>query len=254
MFSLVLFLTIGLLSNPNFLNAQAKEPAKPKEKTYPILLEEISPRFWVHVSFKEFNGTPYNSNGLVAISDSGILLVDTCWDNEQTEILLKKIKKKFKKDVTLAVITHAHVDRIGGIETLQKAGIPVTSIPIVSKFAVKAGFPAPQGTVDPKGDLMKIGDLQFEVFYPGPGHTVDNCTVWFPTEKIIFGGCLLKDTHSNFMGYIKEADLKAWPDSVRNLLKRYPHIKTAIPGHGKKGGIDVLHHTIKLIEKYNKNH
>lgn len=246
-FTIMALLSAVLIFSPSNLDAQSKKP-----KTYPVQLQKISPRFWVHVSFKEYNGTPFNSNGLVAVSDKGLVLVDTCWNNDQTQRLLKKLKKKFNKDVALAIITHAHIDRIGGIEVLQKESIPVISIPLVEKFAVKAGFTPPRGTADPLGQLKKVGDLQFEIFYPGAGHTIDNSTVWFPNEKVLFGGCILKEVGSRHMGYIKEADVHAWPGSVRKLLKRYPGIKIAVPGHGKWGGVDVLNHTIKLIEEYNK--
>ena len=32
-----------------------------------------------------------------------------------------------------------------------------------------------------------------EVFYPGPGHAPDNVVVWVGRERLLFGGCLLKD-------------------------------------------------------------
>jgi metallo-beta-lactamase class B len=32
-------------------------------------------------------------------------------------------------------------------------------------------------------------------------------------------------------------------------MEKYPEIKTVIPGHGDFGGIELLTHTIELVEK-----
>ncbi len=60
------------------------------------------------------------------------------------------------------------------------------------------------------------------IFYPGAGHTKDNVVVYFPKERILFGGCFIKDNKATGMGNIADADLAAWPGISRAHRGRIP--------------------------------
>jgi len=85
--------------------------------------------------------------------------------------------------------------------------------------------------------LFKASDGQlrdprgFEALFPGPGHTSDNIVIAFPDRDVVFGGCLVKSADAVDLGFTGDADLAAWPDSIRRLAKRYPTMKV-VPGHG----------------------
>ncbi len=85
-----------------------------------------------------------------------------------------------------------------------------------------------------------------EIFYPGPGHTIDNVVVWLPALNILFGGCFVKSLHSKSLGYVKEASINQWSQSIDTLIARYPSTKLVIPGHGMEGGQELLVHTHRL--------
>ncbi|MEI7587754.1 MAG: subclass B1 metallo-beta-lactamase, partial [Runella sp.] len=80
-------------------------------------------------------------------------------------------------------------------------------------------------------------------------HTVDNIVVWFPNEKVLYGGCLVKCMEAEDLGYIKEANLKAWPKTIRRLQKRYKNPRFIIPGHGDWRSGESLRHTLKLLKE-----
>lgn len=88
-----------------------------------------------------------------------------------------------------------------------------------------------------------------EAFYPGGGHTIDNIVVWLPKSKILFGGCLVRSLESKSLGYVGEAHIEQWSDSVKRVLAKYSEAKLVIPGHGKFGDIELLNHTEKLAEE-----
>lgn len=212
-----------------------------------VELSKIKDNIWLHTTYANYNGSRTPSNGLIAISSKGIILIDTPWNNAQTKELIKLTKSVFKKDITLALITHAHEDRIGGIDTLIENNIDVRSTSLTAKQAEKNGFKKPEPKLD--SDLIiDYGNINMEVFYPGEGHTVDNITVWFPQYKVLYGGCLIKSIDSTNIGNTSDANVKQWPISVKKVLEKYHEAKVVIPGHGKLGGVDSITHTLELLK------
>ena len=181
---------------------------------------------FVHRS-TDANGVP--SNGLVAVTERGLLLVDTAWTDAQTEAVLAWGDGRFHRPWLGAVITHDHNDRAGGLGALERRHIPVAALDLtVAKLAARGVhgvttlFLARDGAfVDPRG---------FEVFYPGPGHAPDNIVLRFP--GLVFGGCLVKSMVATDLGFTGAADLAAWPAAIKNVRARYTD-PVIVPGHGR---------------------
>ena len=95
---------------------------------------------------------------------------------------------------------------------------------------------------------LELGNKRVEVKYFGEGHTKDNIVGYFPVDSILFGGCLIKELSAE-KGNLEDANLTAWPETVKKLKQNYPEAKIIIPGHGKSGGTDLLDYTISLFRK-----
>lgn len=216
-----------------------------KDSNY-VELSKINDNVWVHTTYENYNGSRTPSNGMVVVSSKGLVLVDTPWNNEQTKELISLSKSIFKKDIAFAIITHAHEDRIGGIDTLIQNKIEVRSTGLTSKEAEKNGFKKPEPKLDSEPEIA-FGEINMEVFYPGEGHTVDNITVWIPQYKVLFGGCLIKALDSKSIGNTADANIKAWPFSLKKLSERYSTAEIVIPGHGSWGNLDLIKHTLELL-------
>jgi glyoxylase-like metal-dependent hydrolase (beta-lactamase superfamily II) len=242
---LVVWLALGVVG------AHAKPPAPPASGDDhavalgpDLTVRPIAKGFWLHVS-KDDQGR--GANGLIVQIQGGVLLVDTPWTNDQTERLLAHAKARIG-EVSEALVTHSHPDRMGGIATLLRHHVRTRSIDLtVAKAFGNAGgvpevlFSAAQELYrDPRG---------FEVYYPGPGHTVDNTVVWFPRARLLHGGCLVKSEDTGDLGYVAEADLAAWPSSIAKLKARYPQIAILVPGHGKVGTAAALDRTLELLRR-----
>ncbi|MEX5808276.1 MBL fold metallo-hydrolase [Citrobacter freundii] len=52
-----------------------------------------------------------------------MLLVDTAWTDDHTAQISNRIKQEINLPVALAVVTHAHQDKMGGMDALHAAGI-----------------------------------------------------------------------------------------------------------------------------------
>ncbi|MDP4090757.1 MAG: MBL fold metallo-hydrolase [Bacillota bacterium] len=145
-----------------------------------IELSKINDSIWVHTSYENYNGSRTPSNDLVAVTSKAIILVDTPWNNEQTKELLRLTKEVFNKDIVLAPLTHAHEDRIGGIDPLLENKIDVRSTELTAKDAEKRGYKKPQPTLD-KQPSITVGDTSLEVFYPGIGQSNVIC---YPVKRV----------------------------------------------------------------------
>lgn len=117
------------------------------------------------------------------------------------------------------------------IEKCKEVGLPIPS------RAFKDSL-----TVDFNGE-------QIDCRYFGAGHSFDNITVWIPSKKIFFGGCLIKSINSKGLGNLSDAIVNDWDLTVEKIIKEYPGIKTVITGHGDYGGMELLSHTIELVKK-----
>lgn len=213
-----------------------------------VELKKINDNIWLHITYSDYGGSRTPSNGVIAISDKGIVLIDTPWNNQQTKQLLKLVKETFQDEIKLAIVTHAHADRIGGIDTLLENNIEVRSTAETATEAEKAGYKKPQATLNSE-TAIEFGDLKLETYYPGPGHTFDNIVVWFPQYKVLYAACLIKSMSSTNLGNTEDADVQQWPVSAKKVLDRYSDAETVIPGHGDFGKIELVTHTIDLAKE-----
>ncbi len=241
-------------------------PAPPTERTAParaaapvnrgtwevspdLQVREIRPGVFLHTSWRPLaDGTRFPSNGLVVREGDGLLLVDTAWGEPATEQLLGWIDATLRLPVKRAIATHFHDDRLGGAPVLARRGVRLAAHPLTRELAEKQGLTVLldllAGLAEP-GSTATVGSA--EVLYPGPGHARDNVVVWLPESRVAFGGCMIRALAATGLGNVADADLPAWPDSVRRAAVRYGTAEVVVPGHGDPGGPELFDHTLKLL-------
>ncbi len=215
-----------------------------------IELIKLEENVWMHRTYMTFGDTLYPANGLLAFTKDEILLIDTPWNDEQTESLLELVNDVFARDQITTIITHAHDDTMGGIGVLLDAGLPVYSTQMTYDIAEAEGKLLPQPSLESKRTLMTINNLDLTTFYPGGGHTEDNIVVYLNDYDILFGGCLLKDLDNDRIGNIADANVSEWVNSVEAVADEFPDAVVVIPGHGEHGGLNLLKHTIEVVENH----
>jgi metallo-beta-lactamase class B len=212
-----------------------------------VELQPLETRMVVHRS-TDAKGVP--SNGLIAITDRGLLLIDTAWTPAETEAILRWGDERLKEPWIGAVITHEHADRDGGLDALARRRIPVSAIDLTVEKLQRRGVSGVNTLFSTRaGEVHVVDDRGFEAFYPGPGHAPDNIVVKF--ESLLFGGCMIKSAEAGDLGFTGDANLKSWPDAVRRVQERYG--KTiVVPGHGPidEGATGAAYdNTLRLLEK-----
>ena len=224
--------------------------AEAQKDSIGLKVSKLADGFYVQTTYHMLGGSPFPSNGLIVETADGVVLIDTGWGDHETDELIKWIRVHLKKKVILCIGTHFHADRIGGVATLNKLHIPAISYSLTEKMAKEHKVPAPKGIL-PVDTTMKIGGIKLECFYPGEGHTKDNIVVWFPDQKILFGGCLVKSVEANDLGNLADANVAAYPTTVETVIKKFPNPKYVIPGN-QSWGAGALQHTLEMANKANK--
>ena len=229
----------------------ASAPAPRVVEVSPDLrVERIDRDVWLHTSWQKLSdGTRFPSNGLIVRDGGHLVLVDTAWGDPLTAELMTWIDRTLKLPVERAIVTHFHDDRMGGAPALIARGIPFFGQPRTAEIAKEKGLSPPQvlEALATPGSATRVGRI--EIFSPGPAHAPDNVVVWLARERILFGGCMVRAAGTKALGNTADADLAAWPASARRLVERYAATaRVVVPGHGERGGADLLTHTVTLVD------
>ena len=219
----------------------------------PPSLERVAENVWVHKSYRVIKPWgPILSQGMIVRTGAGVILIDTAWDDADTEDLLAMIAEAVGAAPKAAVATHAHDDKMGGVKALKQAGVETYALAASNEDAPGRGLEPAEHALDlPVGAQAATpfpGAPGLSVFYPGPGHTRDNIVVYYEPAQVLFGGCLIRPGGVRNLGNTADGNAPSWAASVRNVAAMFPDAAVVIPSHGPKGGRDLLDHTVALAD------
>ena len=166
-----------------------------------------------------------------------------------------------KHNLTLKqiVVTHAHIDHVGGAMKLKKlTGAPIllnqndaSLLKMLDMQAAWVGMKSPGAvTIDSSlnsGDRVTVGSISGNVIHT-PGHTEGSVCIYFPAqEKLIAGDTL-------FAGSIGRTDLPGGSfDKIMRSLHRevlaLPDETLVVPGHGELTTIGEERATNPFLQK-----
>ena len=144
--------------------------------------------------------------------------------------------------VKAIVITHAHIDHIGGAAEIEGAtGAPVymnandqelyDHLTCRRPGSAWRRRSAPTIDVDVReGDTLALGGTEFQLLHT-PGHTQGSISVWIPAEnKLVAGDTLFRDSigRTDLPG----GDYRQILRSIHTKLLTLPEEAIVIPGHG----------------------
>jgi hydroxyacylglutathione hydrolase len=177
---------------------------------------------------------------------------------DQVDEILNILSQQNLK-LTQIVVTHAHIDHVGGAMKLKAAtGAPIlmnqddhTLLKLLDVQAKWVGMQSP-GPVEvddavSNGRVLKVGSIAANVIHT-PGHTEGSICLYFPQEKKLIAGDTL------FAGSIGRTDLPGGSydkimSSLHSRVLALPDDTHVIPGHGPTTTIGQERMTNPFLQK-----
>ena len=177
---------------------------------------------------------------------------------DQIEGVLEILRQE-KLTLKQIVITHAHIDHVGGAMKLKAAtGAPIlmnqSDYALLKMLDIQASWLGmkPPGAVEideavSQGHVLKIGEISSSVIHT-PGHTEGSICVYFPEEKKLIAGDTL------FAGSIGRTDLPGGSmdkimRSLHTQVLALPDETEVVPGHGPVTTIGEERKTNPFLQK-----
>ena len=212
-----------------------------------LIIKKLSDHCYQHISYLNTNDFGrVDCNGMIIVRDHEAIIFDTPADSIGTTEIIQAVSETLKATITALIPTHFHGDCAAGLEIFYTKKIPTyasnKTIELLKPDKDISGLKGFEDTL-----VLNIGNKQALIEYFGKGHTVDNVIGYYPEDNAMFGGCLIKANGAS-KGYLGDANVEAWPETVRKIKEQFPEASVIIPGHGNPGGTELLDYTIHLFE------
>lgn len=242
-----LIILIGFFQSCSTSLSPKKYSSEIVYETEDLIIEKISDNVYQHISYLQTDSFgKVSCNGMIVVNNGEAIVLDTTTDRKTSEELIHYFSHELEYEIKAIVSSHFHEDCVGGLDAFHEKEITSYAHYRTIHLLKDSTNNLPQNGFETHFDL-KVGKEILHLDYFGEGHTTDNIVAYFPKEKALFGGCLLKEMNAT-KGYLGDANPEAWSATVQKLKATYPEIQIVIPGHGKRGGKELIDYTIQLFQ------
>ncbi|MEN9569999.1 MAG: BlaB/IND/MUS family subclass metallo-beta-lactamase [Bacteroidota bacterium] len=230
-----------------FLTPVFAQSLKPALEIHPLTGD-----FYIYTTYNTYQDSRVPANGMYLLTDDGVIMFDTPWDTTQFQPLLDSIQLKHHKKVVACFATHWHSDKTAGLEYYRQQHIKTYTTVLTDSLSKQNNKKRAEFLI--AGDtVFTAGQYQFEIYYPGQGHTIDNIIVWFEKEKILFGGCLIKGASDKNLGYLADGNVNSYAATLQNVINKCSNPSYIIVAHSDWSNSNSLKHSLKMAKKLKKN-
>ncbi len=216
-------------------------------KTDSLEIGALTEHTYQHTSFLETESFgKVACNGMIVVNNGEAIVFDTPTNNMVSRELIDWLDTQ---DITVkaVVATHFHDYCVGGLKTFHEKGIPSYAYQETIRLISGKEAEIPQNGFTDFTEL-RVGNKKVVLDFMGAGHTNDNIIGYFPSDKIMFGGCLIKSVGAG-KGNLEDANVMEWPKTVSKIKSKYPNTNIIVPGHGNYGDGKLLDYTIALFRE-----
>lgn len=216
--------------------------------TVRLKITPLTDNYYIYTTYNSYQGGRVPANGMYLVTDEGVVMFDTPWDSTQFQPLLDSISFRHGKNVVMAFATHWHSDKTAGLEYYRQRGIRTYTTRATDELSKKNNKKRAEYLMA-NDTAFHMGGYTFETFYPGEGHTADNIVIWFPREKILYGGCLIKGASDKNLGFLGDGNVKAYESTLKNVQRKFPNPSFIIVAHSDWRSRRSLKHSINMARK-----
>ncbi len=200
-------------------------------------------------------------NSVVYVGPEFVTVIGATSTPETARLLAEEIRKVTPKPIREVVNTNYHPDRAGGNAYFKGIGARIIATRMTRDLLeqkwtsvvewTRAAVPAYPQLPVVLPDAVHEGDFALQsgrvrAIYLGPSHTQDGIFVYFPEEKVLYGGCILKEQ----LGNLSFANVDEYPKTLERLKKLNLPVTTIIAGHWSPiHGPELIDQYLKLLRE-----
>lgn len=201
-------------------------------------------------------------NSVVYVGACSVTVVGATWTPEAARLLAAEIAKITRKPIRAVIDTNYNLDRSGGNAYFKSIGAMIVATRMTRDLlqkeggeqlrAVQKAFPDYPDVPIVLPDETFPGDFELQGgavrgLYLGPSHMPDDIFVYFPKEKVLYGGCVLKEHLGNMAG----ANVTEYTETLRKLKALHLDIKTIVAGHWSPvHGPELIDQYLQMLAQY----
>lgn len=201
------------------------------------------------------------TNSLFYVGPAAVTVVGASYTPATASLLAAQIKTFTDLPIREIIDTSPDAEWSGGNSYWTSIGARVMAADVTCDAlkkdwsakvaAVQRNFPGyPSLALSPPGQCYR-GDFETQdghirVFYLGPSHTPADVFVYFPSEKVLDAGSILKEQ----LGNLANADVREYPVTLHKLQALHLNIRTVIAGHwSAKHGPDLIDKYLDMLKR-----
>ena len=182
------------------------------------------------------------TNYAVYVGPASVTIVGAGWSPDTAELLAREIRRITDKPVKDVIVPDHDPEYAGGIAYWKRIGANVVSTALTEEtlrsdwakavdfmrkyFPSYPDLPLALPTKTYQADFtLENGNIRG--FYLGPSHNADDIFVYFPKEKVLYAGSILKQ----HLGNLAFANLEEYPKTLQKLQSLRLNIDKIISGH-----------------------
>ena len=218
-----------------------------------MLLAIASPVAWAgsaNISFHHLSGPLYvatdpeyfPTNWVVYVGPKDVVIGGATWTPTMARALAARIRRVTPLPITAVIDISPDPEWSGGNAYWKQVGAKIIAVGITNELLKntwqernqRARTNHPGYPILPLVMPTEVVANQFSLergairgFYLGPTHTPGDIFVYFPQEQVLDAGSILKP----HLGNLADADLRAYPKTLRKLQQMHLKIRTVIAGH-----------------------
>src|SRR5579862_5011307 len=194
------------------------------------------------------------ANTGIIVGTNGVIVVDTKTTVDSSKDVIAEIAKITPKAVNTAIVTHSDGDHVNGL-----AGFP-PGLTIIAQENCKKEMEASAGTrgaapqdrlptkTIAKDETMTIDGVRVRLLHWAPAHTSGDLIVFFPDQKVVFGGDLLVTNRPDTLIHVeKHGSAAGWIQNVKGMIAL--NADTYVTGHGDLMTKDDVQKKLALIQE-----